>query len=103
MFTNIKELLPRRIEALGVNEKITAQNVKTVAGIQLKKLLKELNNSAQNVSVKEIKKNTLIISVKNPQWAARVYLVKENLKTSLEDQFPNIKIKEISIIIEEKS
>ena len=103
MFTNIRELLPKRIEALGVKERISTQDLRKKADIYLKKLLASLPNANQNVFVKNFSKNKLIIAAKNPQWAARVYLVKENLKTSLEDQFPNIKIKEISIIIEEKS
>jgi len=102
VFTNIKELLPKRIEALGVKERISSQDTRKKADLYLKKLLVSLPNAIQNVSIKNFDKNKLIIAVKNPQWAARVYLIKEDLKRNLEAENTEIKIKDVIITIEDK-
>jgi len=102
VFTNIRELLPKRIEALGVKERISTQDLRKKADIYLKKLLASLPNANQNVFVKNFSKNKLIIAAKNPQWAARVYLIKEDLKRNLEAENEETKIKDVVIVIEDK-
>lgn len=101
VFTNIKELLPKRIEAMGVNEKIFQGNIKKTAQAHIKKMFNTLQSAEESIFIKKFEKNKLIIAVKNPQWAARVYLIKEDLKEKIEEQ-SNIKITDIIIVIEDK-
>ncbi len=97
MFTNIKSVLPRRIDSLGIKEKMAEQNIVKIAqAILAKKILKDNN---ENVVVVAYVKKKLIVAAKNPQWAAKTFIFKEQLKDELEAVLSKIDIEDIRIVI----
>ena len=102
MFTNIKTLLPRRVEALGVREKLNEKNIEEAATSILKKEFSENKKIKYSVTIKHFRNHKLIISAPNAQWAAQVYLLSDKIKKALEVRFPKTPVKEIIITIADK-
>ena len=99
MFTNIKAVLPERIEAIGLKNKLSEKDICKAAETLIKQYLKKEKQYIYSFEVKAFKKGTLFVQAENSQWGARLYLLSSELKDKLNQAFPKTKISYIKITV----
>lgn len=95
MLTNIKILLPERIEALGAGNALAHQSALGVAQAFIKKT-PSLKNAAAATA---FRRGTLYLEAKNAAYAAQAYLFIDVLKQRVQAQCPDARLTRITIRI----